>query len=235
MKVYRGKSDGGQKTVTVNGQPLAARYASNDRRNVPFDWGIESPGARHLAEAILADCTGAKTAPPLAHDFAKELATWRADWETTSEEIEKWLKIKCAIGRSIQQASWTPSAFAEPAPSAVPLRPGDFPNFPVDPLKQHRPDWLDSLRERIQPDVLAKQGFPRPKDVRLSRSTDSTGEDAFYVYLVFPDKTAEEALAWEKVEPMVSWVRNLIWTETGARLWPYVKVKRQKELAGGLT
>lgn len=78
MKVYRGESDGGQKTVTVNGQPLAGMYASNPRRNLPFDWGTQppSPGAVHLAEALLADCTGKKTANPLGRDFAMELATW---------------------------------------------------------------------------------------------------------------------------------------------------------------
>ena len=92
---------------------------------------------------------------------------------------------------------------------------------------------LDSLLERIKPDELAKHGFPRPKDVRLSRGTDSTGEEALYVYLVFPNKTPDEKLAWKKIEPMVSWVRNLIWTETGAQLWPCVKVRRQKELARG--
>src|SRR5436309_4114351 len=92
------------------------------------------------------------------------------------------------------------------------------------------PNSLDNLREQIKPEELAKHGFPRPKDVRLSRGTDSTGEESFYVYLVFPDKTPDENLAWQKIEPMVSWVRNLIWTETGAQLWPYVKVRRQKEL-----
>jgi hypothetical protein len=96
------------------------------------------------------------------------------------------------------------------------------------------PGSLDRLRERIKPEELAKQGFPRPKDVRLSQHPDSTGEEAFYVYLVFPDKTPDENLAWRNIEPMVSWVRNLIWNETGAQLWPYVKVRRQKELSGGL-
>jgi hypothetical protein len=108
--------------------------------------------------------------------------------------------------------------------------PGDGPT-----LSPYRADWLDSLRERIKPDELAKHGFPRPRDVQLSRSTDSTGEDAFYVFLVFPDKTPDDALAWKKIESMVSWVRDLIWTETGERFWPYVKVKRQRQLAGGVS
>jgi hypothetical protein len=64
--------------------------------------------------------------------------------------------------------------------------------------------------------------------------TDSVGEDSFYIDLVFPNKTPDKDLAWKKIEPMVSWVRNLIWTETGAQLWPYVNVWREKDLAGGL-
>jgi len=236
MKVYRGISDNGRKTVSVDGKPLAALYPSKPRRNVLFDWEIESPGARHLAEAILADYAGKRAPEPLAKDFEKYLVSrLGASWELKSKEIEMWYKRSQMAYRSVQYARPLGSVSAEAPPPAGFLRPSDFSDFPVDPLKQHRADWLDSLRERIKPDELAKLGFPRPKDVQLSRSTDSTGEEAFYVFLVFPDKTPDDALAWKKIEPMVSWVRDLIWTETGERLWPYVKVKRQKELAGGVT
>ena len=95
-------------------------------------------------------------------------------------------------------------------------------------------ETLNNLQERISPDQLANQGFPRPKRVLLTKGHDSDGDEAFYVFLVFPNKTPEKALAWKRIEPMVSWVRDFIWTETGARLWPYVKVKRQKDLPGGL-
>ena len=95
-------------------------------------------------------------------------------------------------------------------------------------------DTLDNLRRKIQPEELARHGFPRPKNVVLTKRLDSTGEEAFYIFLVFSDKTLEKSLAWKRIEPMVSWVRDLIWNETGAQLWPYVKVKREKEMAGGL-
>ena len=228
MKVYRGKTDGGRKIVTVDDRPLGKLYAANPRRNVDFDWGTQppSPGAVHLAEALIADCTGEKTANPLARAFANEkLSELPPNWEIKAEAIEKWLEMRVGILGSAQQAYWTSSAFEERATSHAEWKLSDFPIFP---------NLLNSLRERIKPDELAKQGFPRPKEVRLSRNTDSTGEEAFYVYLVFSDKTPDEALEWEKIEPMVSWVRDLIWTETGERLWPYVKVKRQKQLAGGL-
>jgi hypothetical protein len=95
-------------------------------------------------------------------------------------------------------------------------------------------DLLSDLQERITPDELAKHGFPKPKEVRVSKGIDSAGEEAFYIFLVFPDKTPDKSLAWNKVEPMVSWVRNLILSETDGNLWAYVKVKRRKEMAGGL-
>ena len=104
----------------------------------------------------------------------------------------------------------------------------------IDPLRDFGSGWLDTLRARIDPEELAKHGFPRPKEVRLSLATDSTGDEAFYVFLVFPNKTPDAALAWKKIEPMVSWVRDQLWTATGGQIWPYVKVHRQKELAGGL-
>jgi len=98
-----------------------------------------------------------------------------------------------------------------------------------------RSDTLSELQDRIKPEELAKHGFPRPKGVLLFKDTDSGGDEAFYVYLVFPNKTPDEDLAWKRIEPMVSWVRDLIWTETGAELYPYVMVKRQKQLPGGLS
>jgi len=235
MKTYKGTRSGGQYLVTVDGQPLRVRYPSGDRRNAPFEWARESPGTEHLAQAMLFDCAGPEAALRHAHDFAAEVVSrLPPDWETTAGEIEKWLKLKNVIGHSLQRACWAPSVSGELRPPAEAWRAEDLPDFPVDRLKRRAPDSLDSLRERIKPEELAKHGFPRPKDVRLSRRTDSTGQEAFYVYLVFPDKTPDENLAWKKIEPMVSWVRDLIWTETGAELWPYVKVRRQKELAGGL-
>jgi len=211
------------------------RYPTNHPGFVPFEWGKESPGATHLAEALLTDCVGASAAKLLAQEFASsKLAKLPTPWEFTCAEIKKWHKIRSNIGSSTQRAGWGSSELRERPPSSVELSPSDFPDFPVDPLKRTRPDWLAALMERIRPEQLVKQGFPRPKEVRLFRDADSTGEEAFYVYLIFPDNTPEQALAWQNIEPMVSWVRDLILSETDSRLWPYVKVKRQKEMAGGL-
>lgn len=93
---------------------------------------------------------------------------------------------------------------------------------------------LDKVREDIQPAKLAQHGFPRPARVSLIEGTDSDGEEAFHVYLIFSDATPDEQLQWAKIEPMVSWVRDRVWQAMGETRWPYVKVKRQADVAAEL-
>lgn len=93
---------------------------------------------------------------------------------------------------------------------------------------------LKQVREEIQPTKLAERGFPQPDRVALIEGTDSEGEEAFHIYLVFSDETPDEKLQWAKIEPMVSWVRSHVWQATGERRWPYVRVKRQKDVAAEL-
>src|SRR6266496_2066708 len=89
-----------------------------------------------------------------------------------------------------------------------------------------------NLASLIQPDTLEAQGFPKPGRVSLIFGTDHTGEEAYFVYLVFPDDTPEATLAWSNVKPMVRWVRDRIWKTDGERRWPYVRVKRESDLLG---
>jgi hypothetical protein len=227
MKEYRGRIEGGRRIVTVDGKPLPKLYPSNLHRNVEFEWGsasglgdslrCASPGEVHLAEAILANLSGSSFVDPLAGEFATEhISTLGARWMLPSGEIEKWLRLR----RSIAESTASGSDSRDPVRVAT-----DFPSFS---------GRINSFQDRIKPEELVKRGFPRPDDVLVSRNKDSTGDEAFYIYLVFPDKTPDRALAWDKVEPMVSWVQNLVWTETGGLMWPYVKIKRHKELTGSL-
>lgn len=87
-----------------------------------------------------------------------------------------------------------------------------------------------ALEALIQPKQLAKRGFLAPLRVIVDFGTDHAGEEACYVYLVFPDDTNDAALAWDRVKQMVRWVQNRIWTAVGEQRWPYVRVKRESEL-----
>ena len=89
---------------------------------------------------------------------------------------------------------------------------------------------LNEVSAEIQPDKLQKEGFLRPQRVSIIEGVNSDKERAYYVYLVYSNKTPEAALAWSKIEPMVSWVRKYVWDRTGQNTWPYVKVKREQEL-----
>jgi hypothetical protein len=89
---------------------------------------------------------------------------------------------------------------------------------------------VDELADLIQPAKLAAEGFVAPKRVLVTAGTDHTGDDAYRVYLVFPDETAADQLAWSKVKPMVEWVRDRIWKANGEQRWPYVSVTREVDL-----
>jgi hypothetical protein len=92
-------------------------------------------------------------------------------------------------------------------------------------------DDTNALASLIQPEKLRAEGFkPIPNRVSIILGRDHTGEEAYHVYLVFPNKTSDSELAWRKISPMVRWVQEQISIEDGYRRFPYVNVKRESEL-----
>lgn len=86
------------------------------------------------------------------------------------------------------------------------------------------------LRNEIQPAKLAAHGFPRPQRTEVVQGTDSSGETALYVYVVFADNTPEAALAWKEIEPMVRWIHQTARRISDESALIYVKVKRKKDV-----
>lgn len=86
------------------------------------------------------------------------------------------------------------------------------------------------LCNRIQPSVLAENGFARPQNVMLTSGTDHSGDAALYISIIYPESTLEAAISWQKVKDMVRWVRNEIRKAGGEDRWPYVRVIRESDL-----
>ncbi len=91
-----------------------------------------------------------------------------------------------------------------------------------------------NLEAEISPELLASHGFPKPKKVAVTFAEDHTGSPSYFVYLIFPNATPDSTISWNKIQPMISWVRNVIRREDGERHWPYVQVKREKQMRGEL-
>ncbi len=143
MKTYRGQISGGQCSVTVDGQPLRMIYPKGNRWFFPFEWGIESPGSEHLAQAILFDCVAETAMRRLGRAFMiQHVSRLPTLWTIQSNEIEKWVKIRVRTGHSVQKTCFAAPGSEAPPPPAQPLRSSDFPTFPVDPLKRNRPKAL---------------------------------------------------------------------------------------------
>jgi hypothetical protein len=90
------------------------------------------------------------------------------------------------------------------------------------------------LEVLISPEVLRGHGFPKPKKVAITFAEDHTGKPSYFVYLVFPNATSDSAISWHKIQPMIAWVRDVIQRKDGERHWPYVQVKREKQMRGEL-
>lgn len=91
---------------------------------------------------------------------------------------------------------------------------------------------IAELENRIQPKKLAEQGLPKPKRVAVVAASDHTGDGAYFVYLVFPNTTPDSALTWNRIKGLVKWVHETIWKADGERHWPYVRVKRERDMRG---
>jgi hypothetical protein len=138
MKAYTGASSGSQRSVAVDGQPLRLVWPGH-RRGAPFEWGEESLGAEHLAEAILLDNAGEDAMRVFGHEFMMQVVSkLPTPWSFSSDEIQKWLKLRTIVGLSVQKACYALSGSEDSPPPAEPLRPSDIPKFPVDPVKHDR-------------------------------------------------------------------------------------------------
>ena len=89
-------------------------------------------------------------------------------------------------------------------------------------------DSLYRFEAQIEPDKVP-EGFPKPKRVSLVSGIDHSGEEAYYIYLVFPDSASEETLEWKNLKPLVHWGRQTIFTATGEKSPVYVYIRLESE------
>ena len=89
---------------------------------------------------------------------------------------------------------------------------------------------LDDLRDLVSPDQLAREGFPKPRRVVVTEQTDSSGDEAYYVWVIYPDRTPKSKLEWESVQPMQDWIWEKIRQAVNSERWPYVQVKLESHV-----
>jgi len=87
------------------------------------------------------------------------------------------------------------------------------------------PKFLDL----IQPDKMPAD-MPRPKRVSLDYALDHSGDEAFYINLIYPDSTPDEEVAWEKVSPLYYWVNRTLWEASEERTLSYIYFRRESEV-----
>jgi hypothetical protein len=81
--------------VTVNGEPLNARFDLREHSPTGFEWGYEGSGPAQLALALLADhLADDDKACELYQEFKRRIVARlpRGQWSLVSEQIEAAIK-----------------------------------------------------------------------------------------------------------------------------------------------
>jgi hypothetical protein len=84
----------------------------------------------------------------------------------------------------------------------------------------------EELSRLVTPDILAAQGFKKPKKVVVTEGTDSTGDEAYYVWIVYPDSTPQKELSLRNTSPLQNWIREQISGVAGEDRYVYVMIKQ---------
>lgn len=84
---------------------------------------------------------------------------------------------------------------------------------------------LEEVRKRVHPNQ-SRTPAPEPGglkvlEVKVDEYSDSSGEDALEVFVVVPDKTSDEQLRWDNVEPIDQWIRERL-REAGETRFAYI-------------
>lgn len=94
----------------------------------------------------------------------------------------------------------------------------------------HSSKSIPAFASLIQPDKMPPN-MPRPKRVTLEYGLDHSGDEAFYINLIYPDDVSNDAISWKRVEPLYNWVVNTMWDATDEQTLSYVYVRRESEVS----
>ncbi len=89
---------------------------------------------------------------------------------------------------------------------------------------------LNELQQMISKEKFVEKGFPAPVRTSILVGSDHSGEEAYYIYVVYPDHTTDEDLDYKKIKPILNWIHETIWGASGAERWPYIRIRRESEM-----
>lgn len=71
---------------------------------------------------------------------------------------------------------------------------------------------------------------PEVCDLKVSVGRDSTGDPAVHLTVVLSDKVTDKAILSGKFRRLEEWIHTTIWIRGGCEFWPYVTLRREREM-----
>ncbi|MDQ3813730.1 MAG: hypothetical protein M3347_07240 [Armatimonadota bacterium] len=84
-----------------------------------------------------------------------------------------------------------------------------------------------SIEQEIE-QSLREHGFSQVRRVVVEEGIDTTGDPAFYIWVLLDDKVPDKRLNWKDIQPLVEHVEAQV-RATHESIWPYVRVRRLRE------
>ena len=86
---------------------------------------------------------------------------------------------------------------------------------------------IHRIEEEIEQN-LREHGFSQVRRVVVEEGIDTTGDDAYYIWVLLDDKVPDKRLSWHAIRPLVEHVKAYMHA-THEAFWPYVRVRRLRE------
>ncbi len=88
---------------------------------------------------------------------------------------------------------------------------------------------MTELQDLISVEKLQQQGFSKVREVHIDEGLDSTGDPAYFIWVLMDDAVPDTALKWGVLEPMFNHVRQTAWLFSREKIYPYVRVQKVSE------
>lgn len=88
---------------------------------------------------------------------------------------------------------------------------------------------MAELQDLISVESLQQQGFPNVREVHIDEGPDSTGDAAYFIWVLLDDDVPAEALKWSSLEPLFNTIWQAAWSFSRERIYPYIRVQKVSE------
>lgn len=88
---------------------------------------------------------------------------------------------------------------------------------------------MPELQDLISVEKLQAQGFKNVREVHIDEGHDSTGDPAYFIWVLMDDAVPDAALKWADLEPLDNLIFQTAWQFSRQKIYPHIRVQKVSE------